>query len=49
MKMQNELKSPQAGVVTVVNVVDGDNVEKRDVMLILGPNEDATDDAGTGS
>ncbi len=49
MKMQNELKSPQAGVVTVVNVADGDNVEKRDVMVILGPQEDATDDAGTGS
>ncbi len=40
MKMQNELKAPQAGRVTVVNVTAGGNVEKRDLLVALGPLED---------
>jgi biotin carboxyl carrier protein len=39
MKMQNELKAPQDGVVTEVLVVEGDNVEKRDILVVIGPLE----------
>lgn len=33
MKMQNELKSPRAGVVSRIKVKVGDNVERRQTML----------------
>jgi biotin carboxyl carrier protein len=33
MKMQNELKSPRAGVVSRVRVAVGDNVERRQTLL----------------
>jgi len=33
MKMQNELKSPQAGVVSRVRVEVGDYVERRQTLL----------------
>jgi biotin carboxyl carrier protein len=35
MKMQNELKSPQAGVVVSVNVVPGDTVNAGDVLAVV--------------
>lgn len=35
MKMQNELKSPQAGVVGSVNVVPGDTVNAGDVLAVV--------------
>jgi biotin carboxyl carrier protein len=35
MKMQNEMKSPRAGVVVVVNVKPGDTVNAGDVLAVL--------------
>lgn len=35
MKMQNELKSPKAGVVADVRVVPGDTVAAGDVLAIV--------------
>ena len=40
MKMQNELKSPISGTVTEVNVSEGENVEKRQILLIVEPAEE---------
>jgi biotin carboxyl carrier protein len=40
MKMQNELRSPQDGVVTEVNIKEGDSVEQKEVMVKLGPPEE---------
>lgn len=35
MKMQNEMKSPRAGVVVSVNVKDGDTVNAGDVLAVI--------------
>jgi biotin carboxyl carrier protein len=35
MKMQNEMKSPRAGVVVSVNVKPGDTVNAGDVLFVL--------------
>ena len=35
MKMQNEMKSPRAGVVVAVNVKPGDTVNAGDVLAVL--------------
>ena len=37
MKMQNDLKSPVSGIVTKVNVADGQNVEATTVMVVIEP------------
>lgn len=44
MKMQNELKSPQAGTVTEVYVEEGASVEKRDEMMVIEPEDEDSDD-----
>ena len=36
MKMQNEMKSPRAGVVVSVNVKPGDTVNAGDVLAVVG-------------
>jgi len=35
MKMQNELKSPKAGVVTAINVENGAAVNAGDVLVVI--------------
>jgi biotin carboxyl carrier protein len=40
MKMQNELKSPQAGTVSAVYIEEGASVEKRDEMLVIEPEDE---------
>ncbi len=35
MKMQNEMKSPRAGIVVAVNVKPGDTVNAGDVLAVL--------------
>lgn len=40
MKMQNELKSPQAGTVSEVFVEEGASVEKRDPLLVIAPEDE---------
>lgn len=40
MKMQNELKSPQAGTVSEIFVEEGASVEKRDEMMVIAPEEE---------
>jgi biotin carboxyl carrier protein len=35
MKMQNEMKSPRAGVILSVNVKPGDTVNAGDVLAVL--------------
>ncbi len=42
MKMQNELRAPQPGVVTEVRAKQGDSLEKRDVIVVLGPLDEGT-------
>ena len=37
MKMENELRSPSAGVVTAVKAIPGQPVEKGAVLVELGP------------
>jgi biotin carboxyl carrier protein len=41
MKMQNEMKSPRAGVVLAVNVKQGDTVNAGDVLATVGEGLDA--------
>jgi biotin carboxyl carrier protein len=33
MKMQNELKSPRAGIISRIRIKPGDSVEQRQVLL----------------
>jgi biotin carboxyl carrier protein len=40
MKMQNELKSPQAGTVSEVYIEQGASVEKRDAMMVIEPEDE---------
>ena len=40
MKMQNELKSPQAGTVSEIFVDEGASVEKRDAMMVIKPEDE---------
>jgi biotin carboxyl carrier protein len=40
MKMQNELKSPQAGTVSEVYVEEGASVEKRDELMVIEPGDE---------
>jgi biotin carboxyl carrier protein len=35
MKMQNEMKSPKAGIVLAVNVQAGDTVNRGDVLAVI--------------
>ena len=39
MKMQNEMKSPRAGVVVAVNVTPGDTVNAGEVLATIGEAE----------
>ena len=40
MKMQNELNSPQAGIVTDIRIAEGDYVEQNQIIMIISPEED---------
>jgi len=40
MKMQNELKSPQAGTVSEICIEEGASVEKRDDMMVIKPEDE---------
>jgi biotin carboxyl carrier protein len=39
MKMENELKSPIDGVVTQIEVADGDTVETDALLIVVDPPE----------
>ena len=40
MKMQNELKSPQAGIVSEIRISEGENVVQNQILIVVDPLEE---------